>query len=317
MAHQYLIFRRGARGARLVRAGGPKAAASARLSMSPYYLRQEKNGFNLGPYGTGPARRIGPTTADPMPEDFSFQLYPDALDRLSGADLDNPRWSALPVLAEAGLAKVINGPIPYAPDGKTRCLGPMPGVPNAFEACVLHLRHRAGRRRGQGAGRVDHRRRDRMGTCGSCDPPPLHRFHRPRLIACRRGWRSTATNTPCIPLASLARRAGSQAVRRSMTGEGAWRPDGRLCRVGARQLVRAIRATDKPPSEAATQNLEPPHRPVGGAHPRGMRGGVRDSVGVLDPARASLRAFRPDGSQAPPTGFWARSRRRAAQARVG
>ena len=42
----------------------------------------------------------------------------------------------VPILGTAGLSKVINGPIPYAPDGNP-LIGPMPGVPNAFEACVF------------------------------------------------------------------------------------------------------------------------------------------------------------------------------------
>ena len=42
----------------------------------------------------------------------------------------------VPLLGEAGVSKVINGPIPYAPDGLP-LIGPMPGVPNAFEACVF------------------------------------------------------------------------------------------------------------------------------------------------------------------------------------
>jgi dimethylglycine dehydrogenase len=42
----------------------------------------------------------------------------------------------VPILGTAGLSKMINGPIPYAPDGNP-LIGPMPGVPNAFEACVF------------------------------------------------------------------------------------------------------------------------------------------------------------------------------------
>ena len=42
----------------------------------------------------------------------------------------------VPLLAKAGLSKVINGPIPYTPDGNP-LIGPMPGVHNAFEACVF------------------------------------------------------------------------------------------------------------------------------------------------------------------------------------
>ena len=69
-----------------------------------------------------------------MPDDFSFQLYPDDLDRLEFYIED--AMARVPILAEAGVSKVINGPIPYTPDGNAM-IGPMPGVPNAFEACVF------------------------------------------------------------------------------------------------------------------------------------------------------------------------------------
>jgi dimethylglycine dehydrogenase len=98
-----------------------------------YYLRQEKAGFNLGPYERD-CRAHWVTTDDPMPEDFSFQLFPDDLDRLEPYITD--AMARVPLLATAGISKVINGPIPYAPDGLP-LIGPMPGVPNAFEACVF------------------------------------------------------------------------------------------------------------------------------------------------------------------------------------
>ena len=41
-----------------------------------------------------------------------------------------------PILGAGGITRVVNGPIPYAPDGLP-LIGPMPGVPNAFEACVF------------------------------------------------------------------------------------------------------------------------------------------------------------------------------------
>ena len=69
-----------------------------------------------------------------MPDDFSFQLFPDDLERLEWY-LDDA-VARVPILGTAGLSKVINGPIPYAPDGNP-LIGPMPGVPNAFEACVF------------------------------------------------------------------------------------------------------------------------------------------------------------------------------------
>jgi len=100
---------------------------------SSYYLRQEGFGLNLGPYERN-CKAHWITADDPMPDDFSFQLYPDDLDRLEWYIED--AMARVPVLATAGVSKVINGPIPYMPDGNPN-IGPMPGVPNAFEACVF------------------------------------------------------------------------------------------------------------------------------------------------------------------------------------
>ncbi|KGM87637.1 dimethylglycine dehydrogenase [Roseovarius mucosus DSM 17069] len=113
---------------------------------SSYYLRQEKYGLNLGPYERNcKAHWVKPE--DPMPEDFSFQLYPDDLERLEWYIED--AMARVPLLGQAGISKVINGPIPYAPDGLP-LIGPMPGVPNAFEACVFTF----GIAQGGGAGKV-------------------------------------------------------------------------------------------------------------------------------------------------------------------
>ena len=113
---------------------------------SSYYLRQEKYGLNLGPYERNcKAHWVQPS--DPMPEDFSFQLYPDDLERLEWYIED--AMARVPLLGTGGVNKVINGPIPYAPDGMP-LLGPMPGVPNAFEACVFTF----GIAQGGGAGKV-------------------------------------------------------------------------------------------------------------------------------------------------------------------
>ncbi len=98
-----------------------------------YYLRQEKTGLNLGPYERN-CKAHWITPEDPFPEDFSFQLYPDDLERLEWYIED--AMARVPLLGTTGINKVINGPIPYAPDGLP-LLGPMPGVPNAFEACVF------------------------------------------------------------------------------------------------------------------------------------------------------------------------------------
>ena len=95
-----------------------------------YYLRQDKNGLNLGPYERN-CKAHWITPEDPMPDDFSFQLYPDDLERLEFYIED--AMERMPILGSQGVERVINGPIPYAPDGLP-LLGPMPGVKNAFEA---------------------------------------------------------------------------------------------------------------------------------------------------------------------------------------
>ncbi|MGV8951143.1 MAG: GcvT family protein, partial [Cypionkella sp.] len=100
---------------------------------SSYYLRQEKNGFNLGPYESN-CRAHWISKDDPFPEDFSFQLFPDDLERLEWHI--NDAMARVPLLEKASLTKVINGPIPYTPDGNP-LIGPMPGVAKAFEACVF------------------------------------------------------------------------------------------------------------------------------------------------------------------------------------
>ncbi|MGB7242100.1 MAG: FAD-dependent oxidoreductase [Sulfitobacter sp.] len=111
-----------------------------------YYLRQDKNGLNLGPYERN-CKAHWVTPEDPMPEDFSFQLYPDDLERLEWYIED--AMARVPILGTSGVGRVINGPIPYAPDGLP-LIGPMPGVPNAFEACVFTF----GITQGGGAGKV-------------------------------------------------------------------------------------------------------------------------------------------------------------------
>jgi dimethylglycine dehydrogenase len=113
---------------------------------SSYYLRQDKNGLNLGPYERN-CKAHWVTPDDPQPDDFSFQLYPDDLERLEWYIED--AMARVPILGTAGVGRVINGPIPYAPDGLP-LLGPMPGVKNAFEACVFTF----GITQGGGAGKV-------------------------------------------------------------------------------------------------------------------------------------------------------------------
>ena len=132
MSHQYILFDE------IPELKAWSVEAGRKLPLlrdvdSSYYLRQEKYGMNLGPYERH-GRAHWATPDDPMPDDFSFQLYPDDLERLEW--YLNDAIERVPILGTAGLSKVINGPIPYCPDGNP-LIGPMPGVPNAYEACVF------------------------------------------------------------------------------------------------------------------------------------------------------------------------------------
>ena len=111
-----------------------------------YYLRQDTYSLNLGPYERN-CQAAWVTPDDQMPDDFSFQLYPDDLDRLEYYIMD--AIERVPLLGTQGVKRNINGPIPYAPDGLPM-VGPMPGVPNAFEAHSFTF----GIAQGGGAGKI-------------------------------------------------------------------------------------------------------------------------------------------------------------------
>ena len=132
MSHQYMLTEEIPELEAWTREAGHKLPLLRDVDTS-YYLRQEKHGFNLGPYERN-CRAHWADPSDPMPGDFSFQLYPDDLERLEWYIED--AMARVPILGTAGVSKVINGPIPYAPDGLP-LIGPMPGVKNAFEACVF------------------------------------------------------------------------------------------------------------------------------------------------------------------------------------
>ncbi|MEX5578024.1 FAD-dependent oxidoreductase [Pseudophaeobacter sp. A-200-2] len=145
MSHQYLLSEEIPEIEAHTKETGKKLPLLRDVDVS-YYLRQEKHGFNLGPYEPN-CRAHWDTDADPMPEDFSFQLWNDDLDRIE--EIVTDAMERVPALATSGVSRVINGPIPYAPDGLP-LLGPMPGVKNAFEACVFTF----GIAQGGGAGKV-------------------------------------------------------------------------------------------------------------------------------------------------------------------
>lgn len=106
-----------------------------------FYSRQEKLGLLVGVYEQD-CRTFGMDGIDP---DFTQSLCPSDLDRC----LDNMEriFERLPVLTEAGIHTVINGPITYTIDGAP-LIGPVPGVENAY--CAIGLRAGIGESGGHG-----------------------------------------------------------------------------------------------------------------------------------------------------------------------
>lgn len=145
MSHQYFLTEPIAELEAWTKEKGHKVPLLRDVDTS-YYLRQDKNGLNLGPYERN-CKAAWVTPDDPMPEDFSFQLYPDDLERLEYYIED--AMARVPILGTAGVGRNINGPIPYAPDGLPM-VGPMPGVKNAFEGHSFTF----GIAQGGGAGKV-------------------------------------------------------------------------------------------------------------------------------------------------------------------
>ncbi|MEP3277988.1 MAG: FAD-dependent oxidoreductase [Stappiaceae bacterium] len=112
-----------------------------RCPISDYYCRQEKNGLLLGFYEQD-CKTWGMDGIDP---NFSNALCPDDLDRVM--DVLEGAFARMPVLMEAGISTIINGPITYTIDGAP-LIGPIPGKRNAF--CAIGLRAGLGEGGGHG-----------------------------------------------------------------------------------------------------------------------------------------------------------------------
>ena len=95
-----------------------------------YYLRQERQGLLLGPYEW----QATPHWLDGIPEEFANQLFDDSVERLE--KYIEAACEQVPILGSVGVKTVINGPIPYAPDGNP-LIGPAPGLPGFFHCCAF------------------------------------------------------------------------------------------------------------------------------------------------------------------------------------
>jgi dimethylglycine dehydrogenase len=94
------------------------------------YLRQEGRGLVLGIY----EQDCEAWAVDGTSWDFGHELLPDKLDRI--AEPLDYAYKRYPVLAEAGIKRIINGPFTFAPDGNP-LVGPVPGLTNYWTACAV------------------------------------------------------------------------------------------------------------------------------------------------------------------------------------
>ncbi len=112
-----------------------------RCPISDYYSRQEKNGLLVGFYEQD-CRPWGMDGIDPA---FANDLCPDDLDRVM--DVLEGAFARMPALMEAGIKRIVNGPITYTIDGAP-LVGPIPHKRNAF--CIIGLRAGVGEGGGHG-----------------------------------------------------------------------------------------------------------------------------------------------------------------------
>ncbi len=92
------------------------------------YLRQEGRGLCIGFY----EKACRPWAVDGTPWDFGHELLPDDLDKITASV--EFAYRRFPVLAEAGVKRIIHGPFTFAPDGNP-LVGPVPGLRNYWSAC--------------------------------------------------------------------------------------------------------------------------------------------------------------------------------------
>ncbi len=96
---------------------------------SGFYMRQEVNGLLFGPWEKDCRAAWNNRSA---PWDFGMELFDNDLDRLE--DGIASAFHRVPVLNDAGIKRIVNGAISFAPDARPM-IGPLPGVPDYFVAC--------------------------------------------------------------------------------------------------------------------------------------------------------------------------------------
>jgi len=122
--HQYLVTETVPSIAQRI-ADGKSELPIIRDPEESWYLRQERDGFILGPYETD----AKVWSADGIPPDFGADLLPPDLDRVE--HIIAVALERVPSLGDAGVKTVVNGPITFTPDANP-LVGPAHGLENAW-----------------------------------------------------------------------------------------------------------------------------------------------------------------------------------------
>ena len=124
MLHQYLVTAEVPEVVARTAAGAPELPI-IRDPEESWYVRQERDGFIVGPYE--PDGR--PWGVDGIPPEFGMELLPPDLDRVE--PIVAMAMERVPALARAGIRTIVNGPITFTPDANP-LVGPAFGLDNAW-----------------------------------------------------------------------------------------------------------------------------------------------------------------------------------------
>jgi sarcosine dehydrogenase len=124
--------------------GLPPNLPTIRDKDSLLYYKEEVGGLVMGGY----ERNGIPWGVNGVPYDFTSQLLDSDFDHFQ--QLSDPAMQRTPCLAEAGIARLVNGPEGFTPDGDA-VLGPAPELDNVFVAVGFNA---FGIAAGGGAGRM-------------------------------------------------------------------------------------------------------------------------------------------------------------------
>ena len=124
MLHQYLVTAAVPEIAARIEAGEPELPI-IRDPEESWYVRQERDGFIVGPYEANGR----PWGVDGIPPEFGMELLPPELDRVE--HIVAKTMERVPALAHAGIRTIVNGPITFTPDANP-LVGPAFGLDNAW-----------------------------------------------------------------------------------------------------------------------------------------------------------------------------------------